>query len=576
MDIPRPKVRPGSPTQAGNPELLPALIEAQRTHGYLSEEVLREISRRLDVPLSVIYGVTEFYTMLYTEPVGRRIVRVCDSATCAVSGAHDVVRAAAEHLGIQPGETTPDGETTLEIVPCLGACDRAPVMLLGDELHTHLTRDRVFAALSGTPLETVPQRVAVAEGTEPILLRHRDVAERHRLEGYLATDGYRGLRKALAEMAPAEVVEDVKTSGLLGRGGAAFPTGLKWQFCAQTEGGQKYVVCNADESEPGTFKDHWLMLHDPFAMLEGMTLAAYAVGATKGYVYIRGEFSAAAQRVQQAIDEARADGYLGDDVLGSTFSFDVEVRRGAGAYICGEETALFESIEGKRGMPRTKPPFPTTDGLFGKPTAINNVETLANVPEIVYNGGEWYRQWGTEEAPGTRLFCLSGHVERPGLYEVPLGYSLHDLIFQLGGGIADGRELQAVVCGGAAGTFLRPEDLDVGLDFDSIREVGGTLGSGAVMVFDDTVNLWEIALNFSHFFAHESCGKCFPCQLGTQRQVELLEDILDGDYSADTAATTLRELGLAMTDASICGLGQTAASTVLSLLNQWGLPKGRT
>jgi NADH-quinone oxidoreductase subunit F len=557
----------------GRPVLLPALIDAQAAAGYLSAEVLTTVSRRLGVPLSHAYGVASFYSLLYTEPVGRRIIRVCDSAPCLLAGAHAIAQVFTRQLGIRRGETTPDGESTLELVPCLGACDRAPVMLLDERLHTHLTTDGAVAGLRGELREVPTQHLGVANGTEPVLLKHHNVTDYHRLERYVELGGYQGLRKALTEMTPAQVIAEVKASGLMGRGGAAFPTGPKWEFCAREVSVPKYVVCNADESEPGTFKDRWLLLHDPFSTIEGMTLAAFAVAASQGYIYIRGEYPEAAQRFQQALNEARAGGYLGHDILGSGLSFDIELRRGAGAYICGEETALFESIEGERGMPRVKPPFPTTYGLFGQPTVINNVETLSNVPGIVVNGSAWFRRQGTEKSPGTRLFCLSGHVERPGIYEVPLGYKLRDLIYELGGGIKNEGRLGAVVCGGAAGTFLRPETIDVALDFQAIAQVGGTLGSGAIMVFDDTVNLWEIALNFAQFFKHESCGKCYPCQIGTQRQMEILERVVNGVGAQEDDAGLLRDLGVVMTDASICGLGQTAASATISLLEHWGLPE---
>ena len=559
--------------QQGHPGLLPALIEAQAVAGHLSPEVLSEVARRLHVPLSDAYGVATFYSMLYTQPVGRRIIRVCDSAPCLLAGAHEIAAAIANHLGIQPGETTPDGETTLELVPCLGACDCAPVMLVGDHLQTHLTPAGIEQALAGQPRTVPPPHIGVAEGIEPILLRHHADPLYHHLDRYVESGGYRALQKALQEMSPAEIIAEVKASGLQGRGGAAFPTGPKWEFCAQAGGDQKYVVCNADESEPGTFKDRWLLNHNPFATLEGMALAAYAVGASEGYIYIRGEYPDAITRFREAIAQARAGGYLGPNILGTDWSFDVELRQGAGAYICGEETALFESIEGKRGMPRVKPPFPTNYGLFGKPTVINNVETLCNIPSIIWHGSQWFRQYGTAQSPGTRLFCLSGHVNRPGIYEVPLGYPLRDLIYELGGGIPAGRALGAVVCGGAAGTFLRPQDIDVALDFQSIAQVGSTLGSGAIMVFDDTVNLWEIALNFSQFFKHESCGKCYPCQIGTQRQMEILTRIVHGAGVQAGDEMLLRDLEAVMRDASICGLGQTAASATITLLDQWGLPE---
>jgi NADH-quinone oxidoreductase subunit F len=557
----------------GQTRLLPALIDVQERSGYLSEEVLAEVAQAFHLPVSQVYAVATYYGLLYTEPVGRRFVRVCESLVCACAGATQVVDALGRRLGVRPGETTPDGEFTLEVVPCLGACDRAPVVLLDNALYTGLDPSQIEGLLTGRLQPAVPGVAATIGGMPRVLTEHAAVTDLHRLERYLERDGFAALRKAL-DMRPEAIVEEVKASGLVGRGGAAFPTGLKWQLAAQAPGQPKYVVCNADESEPGTFKDRWLLEHNPLAIIEAMAIAGYAVGACQGYIYVRGEYPDAYARLQTAVAEASDAGFLGERVLGRDFAFAIEVRRGAGAYVAGEETALFESIEGKRPMPRNKPPFPTTAGLFGKPTLINNVETLANIPLIIRHGASWFRQWGTSQSPGTRLFCVSGHAARPGIYEVPLGISLRTLIYDLAGGVRNGRPLRAVVLGGAAGTFVAPEQLDVALDFQAPAALGATLGSGAVMVFDDSVDIWEIALNCARFFAHESCGKCFPCQLGTRRQVEILERVqARGARPGD--AELLRDIGLTMRDASLCGLGQTAASLVLSAIDLWGVPQER-
>jgi NADH-quinone oxidoreductase subunit F len=327
-------------------------------------------------------------------------------------------------------------------------------------------------------------------------------------------------------------------------------------------------VCNADESEPGTFKDRVLMEGDPQLVLEGLIIAAYAAGAQKGYIYVRGEYPVAFAILETAVAEARGAGYLGENILGSGFAFDVELRMGAGAYICGEETALFESIEGKRGFPRMKPPFPTTQGLFGKPTAINNVETLANLPFILENGPEAYRRIGTEKSPGPKLFCVSGDVARPGLYEVPFGVTLRHLLDDLAGGMRAGSTLQAILFGGAAGAFATAKDLDVKLSFEDLRAAGLPLGSGVVMVFDETRDLRDVLKRLGRFFAHESCGKCYPCQLGTQRQFEILERIA-AVHIEPGDAERLADVGWTMTDASICGLGQTAGTAVLSAMKLW-------
>ncbi len=386
------------------------------------------------------------------------------------------------------------------------------------------------------------------------------------LDDYRAHGGYTALRRAFA-LGPAGVIREVTDSGLLGRGGAAFPTGRKWQATASQPDHPHYLVCNADESEPGTFKDRVLMEGDPYALVEAMTVAAYATGARHGYLYLRGEYPRALARMEHAITQARARGLLGDDILGQGFSFDLEIRRGAGAYICGEETALFNSIEGFRGEPRSKPPFPVEKGLFGKPTVANNVETLVNVLPILTLGAQAYAAIGTGASTGPKLFCVSGSVARPGIYELPFGATLGELLTLAG--VRDG--LRAVLLGGAAGGFVRPDELDIPLTFEGTREAGTTLGSGVVMAFDDTVPLPRLLLRIAEFFRDESCGQCVPCRVGTVRQEEALHRIAERT-GADAAAdiTLLREVGRAMRDASICGLGQTAWNAVESAIDRLG------
>ena len=385
------------------------------------------------------------------------------------------------------------------------------------------------------------------------------------LDSYRAAGGYAGLRRALA-VGPARVVDEITVASLTGRGGAAFPTGTKWAAVAGSPEPVKYLVCNADESEPGTFKDRVLMEADPFALVEAMTLAGIAVGAKTGYLYVRGEYPAAEHAIEVAVAEARRHGYLGDDVMGSGRAFDLVVRRGAGAYICGEETALMNSLEGLRGEPRAKPPFPTVSGLFGQPTVINNVETLVNVLRIVTEGGPAFASVGSGRSTGTKLFCLSGVVERPGVYEVPMGTTLRELL-ELAGGVPP--DLSAILLGGAAGSFVTPDQLDVPLTLEGTREIGATLGSGVVLCFDSTTDFAAVLRRIAGFFRDESCGQCVPCRVGTVRQEEALARIVRGREIGGRRIELqlLDDVDRVMTDASICGLGQTAASAVRSALS---------
>jgi NADH-quinone oxidoreductase subunit F len=400
------------------------------------------------------------------------------------------------------------------------------------------------------------------------LLRRVGVVDPASLDEYRAHGGYAALRRAV-QLGPEGVLREVKDSKLVGRGGAAFPTGVKWEAVAHQPVRPHFLVCNADESEPGTFKDRVLIEGDPFAVIEAMTIAAYATGCEHGYVYLRGEYPQAQHTLEHALAEARRHGFLGDDVMGEGFSFDVEIRRGAGAYICGEETAIFESIEGRRGEPRNKPPFPVEVGLFGKPTVVNNVETLVNVLDIVLGSGPSFAEVGTEGSTGTKLLCVSGHVERPGTYEVRFGATLGELL-ELAGGVPGGRALQAVLMGGAAGGFLGPGDLDVPLTFEGTREAGTTLGSGVVLVLDGTVDMPRLLMRVAAFFRNESCGQCVPCRVGTVRQQEALARLLAGEPrgGVESELALIAEVGQCMRDASICGLGQTASSAIESAIRR--------
>jgi NADH-quinone oxidoreductase subunit F len=531
----------------GRSGLLPALHAVQKLYGWISEPVATEIAQALRVPLADVHGVIEFYSLFYNKPTSKHTIRVCTDAVCMLKDGDGILNHLCAHHGLQPGQTAEDLSLTIESSPCLGLCEHAPVALVDDEAETNIDLANNIYEL-GRPPSNVYGSIRLltdncGDGTTS-------------LEVY---GEYSALIKALA-MKPEEVVNEIKASGLVGRGGAAFPTGIKWEGAAKAEADQKYVICNADESEPGTFKDRILLIDDPHKTIEGMCVAGYAIGATKGFIYIRAEYPYIFPALENALNEARTAGYLNE-------KFDIEIRVGAGAYICGEETALFESIEGKRGFPRVKPPFPTTHGVFGKPTVINNVETLCNVPLIISMGSAEYRRIGTEKSPGPKLFCVSGDVAQPGLYEVPFGVTLREVL-EMAGGVAENKKLKAVLFGGAAGAFATSEHLDVRMTFEDLRGVGLPLGSGVVMVFDETRDMRSVLKNLGHFFAHESCGKCYPCQMGTQRQMEILNRVADGNIQAGDFVR-LQDVGWTMTDASLCGLGQTAASAVLSAMKLW-------
>jgi len=525
--------------------LLPALHAVADRAGWVSAGAINYIGERLGVAPAEVYGVATFYALFSTTPRAPRIVHVCDDIACLGAGSA-TLRAALESSG-----------STVLPSPCLGLCDRAPAVLVTSAGDPPSAR----AIAPATPSLSDDASATHIGGSELRLLRRVGKADPESLDEYRAHGGYLALRKAF-EIGREGVVAEVVASKLLGRGGAAFPTGRKMEAVAAAPA-PHYVVCNADESEPGTFKDRVLMEGDPFAIVEAITIAAYAVGCEHAFVYVRGEYPLAKARLENAIAQARAHGMLGDDVMGSGMRLEIEVRRGAGAYICGEETALFNSIEGKRGEPRNKPPFPVQAGLFGKPTLVNNVETLANLPAIVLEGGAAYAKTGTPDSTGTRLFCLSGAVAMPGIYEVAHGTSLRDLV-AMAGGVAGGRPLQAILLGGAAGTLIAPQALDIKLSFEDARAAGATLGSGVVMLFDDRSDLLAILRRIARFFREESCGQCVPCRVGTVRQEEALERLAGnaGGSGRERDLILLGEIGTAMRDASICGLGQTAANAI--------------
>ncbi|WP_326809151.1 NAD(P)H-dependent oxidoreductase subunit E [Streptomyces sp. NBC_01775] len=578
--------------------LLPGLHALHDRVGWISEGGLAYLCRRLTVPPAEAYGVATFYAMFSVKPRPATVVQVCTDIACAggsAGGSAEVCAGLERRWG--PAGTPSEG-AVWERSPCLGLCERAPAALVVRAGAGTISRrdgarptrtgptvpDRAYATAVVAPAtgESVADAArepgAVSDEPEPAravpqagqpgltLLRRVGAVDPTSLDDYRAHGGYTALRRAFA-LGPAGVIREVTDSGLLGRGGAAFPTGRKWQATAGQPDHPHYLVCNADESEPGTFKDRVLMEGDPFALIEAMTIAGYATGAHQGYLYLRGEYPRALARLENALAQARTRGLLGPDVLGQRYAFDIEIRRGAGAYICGEETALFNSIEGYRGEPRSKPPFPVEKGLFGKPTVVNNVETLVNVLPVLTLGAQAYAAIGTGTSTGPKLFCVSGSVERPGLYELPFGATLGEVLE-----LAGRREkLRAVLLGGAAGGFVRPDETDLPLTFEGTREAGTALGSGVVLALGESVPLPRVLLRIAEFFRDESCGQCVPCRVGTVRQEEALTRLLERtgvDAAADVAL--LREVGAAMRDASICGLGQTAWNAVESAIDRLG------
>jgi len=578
-------------------KLLPVLHAVQNRIGWISHGALNYVALRLDIAPAEVHGVASFYGMFSLQPRPPVVAHVCDDIACFTRGSDKLCDQLEHKLG-PAGSKRDGGRATWDRSQCLGLCERAPAALIvsaGERPH-----QQVLAPVSAEAIQSVLSDVAagkpaaepdaftrdaIPQAAQPLsntgqlrLLQRISSGSSSTLKDYLSSAGYEGLRRAL-QLGAEGVLRELSDSKLLGRGGAAFPTARKWEalflqrhLLPQDPTRAHYLVCNADESEPGTFKDRILMERDPFAMLEGMTIAAFVTGVRHGFIYLRGEYPLAAERMQQAIQSAEENGYLGDNILGSGLQFNVEIHRGAGAYICGEETALFNSIEGYRGEPRNKPPFPTESGLFRQPTVVNNVETLMNVPYILRDGGAVFAQSGTDISAGTRLFCLSGHVAHPGVYEVVMGTTLRTLI-QIAGGVSGSGRLQAVLLGGAAGSFVSPQELDMPLTFEGSRAIGATLGSGVVMLFDDTVNLRQVLLRIASFFRHETCGQCVPCRVGVVRQQEALERLVKAKPLGSVASELklLGEIAQAMRDASICGLGQTAAGALESAMQRWSL-----
>src|ERR1700674_2746281 len=556
--------------------LIPMMMSAQDEYGYVSDEMIGEIAQRLDLGTVQVEETLAYYSMLRRKPMGKHHVQICTNVACMLKGGYTLLDRAKKRLEIGHKETTQDGMFSLEEVECIGACTGAPAMQVNYDFYETLTERRTDDLLDALDKGSRPARSAPTTGSVherhpaevPVISRLFGVPDSHKLDVYLQHDGYKGLERALKDFTPEQVIEEVKKSNLRGRGGAGFPTGMKWAFVPKESAKPKYILCNADESEPGTCKDRPLMEMAPHQLLEGIVIAGRAVGAHSGYIYIRGEYRYVLDIVDAAIEEAYARGYLGKHILGSGFDFDLATHTGAGAYECGEESALMESLEGKRGYPRIRPPFPALVGLYGSPTVINNVETLSSVPAILFRGAEWYAGLGSAKNGGTRLFCISGHVNRPGIYELPMGFNLKRMLEEVAGGVAGGKKLKAVIPGGSSCPLLKAEEIDLPMDFDSLAKAGSMLGSGGVVVIDEETCMVDLARRIMRFYAHESCGWCIPCREGTDWLRKMLDRFHEGQGTRSDI-DLIGDLSRNMLGRTFCPLGDAAALPTMSIVKKW-------
>ena len=511
----------------------------------------------------------------------RSNVLVCGGTGCTSSNSLKIVEVLKEELQKHGLEK----EVNVITTGCFGLCALGPIMVVYPEgsfysmvkvedipeiVEEHLLKGRIVTRLLYQ--ETVQEdtikslnKTAFYAKQKRVALRNCGVIDPEKIDDYIAMDGYAALGKVLTEMTPADVIQTMLDSGLRGRGGAGFPTGLKWKFAAANDADQKYVCCNADEGDPGAFMDRSVLEGDPHAVLEAMAIAGYAIGASKGYIYVRAEYPIAVKRLKIAIDQAHEYGLLGDDIFGTGFNFDIQLRLGAGAFACGEETALMTSIEGKRGEPRPRPPFPAVKGLYRKPTILNNVETYANIPQIILKGADWFASMGTEKSKGTKVFALGGKIKHTGLVEVPMGTTLREIVEEIGGGIPNGKKFKAAQTGGPSGGCIPSEHLDIPIDYDNLLEIGSMMGSGGLIVMDETTCMVDIAKFFLEFTVDESCGKCTPCRIGTKRLLEMLDKITKGQGTLEMI-DEMEDLCYFIKANSLCGLGQTAPNPVLSTL----------
>ncbi|HEX9780572.1 MAG TPA: NADH-quinone oxidoreductase subunit NuoF [bacterium] len=549
--------------------MLPVLRLVQERVGAITPEAEAWVGALLGVSVAHVREVVTFYTLLLRKPVGTYHVQVCNNMSCRLRGAEARLEEISARLGVAPGGTRRDGRYTLSTVECLCACEAAPMMQVNDTYVGPITPE-VIETLAEAPEQLEPMPLAF-RGTpglvEPVLSKRFSIKDSHAIETYVRDDGYQRARRVITEMTPDEVIGTVTKSNLRGLGGAGFFTGKKWSFIPKDSAKPKYLVVNADEGEPGTLKDRYIIEKDPHRLLEGMLIAAFATGCRKAFIYIRGEYARPAAILQRAVDDAVQYGFLGPSVFGSGFSLEVVVHRGAGAYICGEESALLESLEGKKGFPRLRPPYPAVAGLFGCPTVINNVETLACLPTIIAKGPEWFAKLGHGRTGGTRLFSVSGHVERPGVYEASHGITLRELI-EAAGGVWRNRRLKAVIPGGLSAKMLRADEIDVHMDFDSLIAAGSMAGSAGVMVMDETTCMVQALWCAAEFFAHESCGQCSPCREGTGWIFKIVDRIMQG-RGRPQDLDVLLGVASAMEGRTICVFADAAAWPVQSYIEKF-------
>jgi len=556
--------------------LIPMLMYAQDEAGYVSDEMIAEIAQRLDLRTVQVEETLAYYSMLRRKPMGKHHVQVCTNVACMLRGGYEILEQAKKRLEIGHKETTNDGVFSLEEVECIGACTGAPAIQVNYDFYENLTPkqfDRIIEELDAgkkpAPVSVISGALHDRDPQETVLISKRwGIKDSRKLDVYLQNEGYQALEKALKQMTPESIIDEVKKSNLRGRGGAGFPTGMKWSFVPKDSPKARYVICNADESEPGTCKDRPLMEMDPHQLIEGMIIAGRAIGAHRGFIYIRGEYRYVLDLVEEAINEAYQRGYLGKNILGSGFDYDLLIHTGAGAYECGEESALMESLEGKRGYPRIKPPFPAVVGLYGCPTIINNVETLSAVPAIIREGGEAYANRGTPRNGGTRLLCVAGHVNKPGIYEIPLGMNMKKFIYEMAGGIPNDKKLKAVIPGGSSCPLMTADEIDLPMDYDAVAKAGSMLGSGGMVVMDEDTCMVDMARRIMHFYAHESCGWCIPCREGTTWLRKMLERFHAG-LGRSEDIDMLAELSKNMLGRTFCPLGDAAAMPTISIVQKF-------